>query len=71
MSDDRVKFPHLSDKAFEALSLPKEERIKYIKKDRWISYPAAAAIMSQLQEFITKDKTVRNPGISRAASPIR
>lgn len=69
MNKSREHYPHLSDKAFDALSLSQAGRIQYITKDRWIPYAEATNIMDQLYGFITKDKTVRNPGMLILAQP--
>ncbi|MFA6179771.1 MAG: TniB family NTP-binding protein [Candidatus Methylopumilus sp.] len=55
-------YPHLSELAIEALSFPIDDRISYIKKDRWIPYTAAKAILEVLEDLLRKPDTIRTPG---------
>jgi hypothetical protein len=52
---------HLTDAARSALALPIEERIKYVRKDRWIGYPEAEEALNKLESLYTYPKIDRMP----------
>lgn len=52
---------HLNAEAREAMKLPDDRRIVYIKHDRWIGYPLAKECLEELEELLTHPKTSRMP----------
>jgi hypothetical protein len=60
MSDE---YKHLNDAAGEALKLPTEKRIDYIRQSRWIGYTRAREIRDRLEELLTHPKTHRMPNL--------
>jgi len=51
----------LISKSMEYLEKSNEERIEYIKKERFIVYPAAQKILSKLEELLIEPKKSRMP----------
>jgi Cdc6-like AAA superfamily ATPase len=60
MSEDS---PHLLQKAVEYLARSDAERIAYIRSPRWIGYPRAQDILSQLEKLLTYPKSHRMPNL--------
>lgn len=54
---------HLSPKARETLSLSNEDRIRYIKEDRWVGYTHANEIITKLEDLRTHPKSSRMPNM--------
>ena len=54
---------HLSDKAQQALALPEQERIEYIRKDRWIGYSIARDVIFRLEDLLVYPKRSRMPNL--------
>ena len=67
--DHGREFPHLHREAQAALRLPKEERIAFAMRDRWIDYPAARRAMNRLSDLMARPVTVRSRGVLLAARP--
>jgi hypothetical protein len=63
MEKENNEYPHLSERAREALKLPVEERINRIRKARWIMYTRAEEILEQLEDLLTHPKTHRMPNL--------
>lgn len=54
---------HLLQKAAAYLERSDEERIAYIRSPRWIGYPAAQAILDQLEALLTQPQSHRMPNL--------
>lgn len=54
---------HLSPQAQDSLLLSEEDRVKYIRKERWIGYPIAKSILAQLQDLLDYPKHSRMPNL--------
>ena len=50
---------HLQPPARAMLALPTEERIQRLFAYRWVGYPAATAILDQLEDLFTRPKSLR------------
>lgn len=57
------EYAHLSDITASKLELPDAERIQYIRKPRWISYPRAKAILEKLDELLDHPDQARMPNM--------
>src|SRR5918912_1003967 len=60
MSDE---YTHLNERAKEALKLSTQERIAYIRQERWIGYTRAKEILDQLEDLLTHPKKHRMPNL--------
>jgi hypothetical protein len=56
-------YGHLVSEAVEALTLPTQERIKFVQEDRWVGYTSAKRIMQQLDDLFVYPKSLRMPNI--------
>lgn len=54
---------HLSPNAIEALELSDQDRITYIRKERWLGYTTAKTILNQLTDLINYPKRARMPNL--------
>lgn len=54
---------HLEPFAVQALSLPAEERIQYLRRPRWIGYSRARQITDYLEEILRHPKVHRMPDL--------
>ncbi|MBN9424578.1 MAG: AAA family ATPase [Candidatus Accumulibacter sp. 66-26] len=54
---------HLLQKAAAYLERPDQERITYIRSPRWIGYPRAQEILTQLENLLTHPKAHRMPNL--------
>ena len=54
---------HLSQNARQCLALSNEDRINYIRKERWIGYSTAKAIVNQLEDLLNYPKRSRMPNL--------
>lgn len=54
---------HLLQKAVAYLERPDQERIAYIRSPRWIGYPRAQEILTQLENLLTHPKAHRMPNL--------
>jgi hypothetical protein len=54
---------HLTGKARAALELPIEERIKYVRMDRWVGYDKAKEALDKLEDLLTYPRTDRMPNL--------
>ncbi|HLX53298.1 MAG TPA: TniB family NTP-binding protein [Aquella sp.] len=54
---------HLSPNAIEALKLSNQDRITYIRKERWLGYPTAKTVMNQLEDLFKYPKRSRMPNL--------
>ncbi len=53
----------LLDKALSLLDKTKEERIQYLREDKWIGYPRAIEVLDVLDDLITYPKVERMPNL--------
>jgi hypothetical protein len=58
---DTVLGAHLAPNARQMLERSAKERVDYVKKDAWIPYRAATAILNQLEDLLTHPKVARMP----------
>lgn len=58
---------HLTPKTQAVLDQPIEERLAYIRKDSWVPYPRATAILQQLEELLNHPKCDRMPNLAICA----
>lgn len=58
---------HLTAKTQAVLDQPIEERLAYIRKDSWVPYPRATAILQQLEELLNYPKCDRMPNLAICA----
>lgn len=56
-------FNHLSQQAQQVLLMNIEERINYIRKERWIGYPVTKSILNQLEDLLSYPKRSRMPNL--------
>ena len=54
-------FPHLHEQASACMGESVEDRIKFCRKDRWIGYPKAKAVLDNLDQLIVYPSTQRPP----------
>ena len=54
---------HLSQNARQCLELSNEDRINYIRKERWIGYSTAKAVVNQLEDLLNYPKRSRMPNL--------
>ncbi|MCU8058775.1 TniB family NTP-binding protein [Shewanella sp. SM34] len=53
----------LNAEAVNALNLPVEQRIEYIRSSRWIGYPKAIEIIGKLEDLLVYPKKHRMPNL--------
>ena len=51
-----AEFPHLNPSQQQIAQLSKEERIAWIRQERWIQYPRAKRILERLSELGEQQK---------------
>lgn len=56
-----MSFEHLKGSAREAVLLSPQERIAFIKKDRWIGYSAASAVLAEVRDLANHPRNLRMP----------
>lgn len=54
---------HLHETARRIARLPDEERLGYVRADRWIGYPRATAALAQLESLLTWPSKQRMPNL--------
>lgn len=54
---------HLNETVRDALNLPTEKRIAFVRNERWIGYQRALDILETLEELFTHPKTHRMPNL--------
>lgn len=54
-----ITYPHLSKQLQLIVSLPTEEKIKYLYQDRWIGYDRAKKILATLEDLLAQPKKIR------------
>ena len=63
MKSTTPELEHLTGSAKEAAMLTKEERIAYIRSDRWIAYPRAQNALNRLEELLVWPRKQRMPNL--------
>lgn len=58
-----MNLSHLSTKTAEIAGKPDEERINYIRNERWIGYPRARAILDKLEDLLNHPQQPRMPNM--------
>lgn len=58
-----TEFTHLEPEVHCVLQWPKDERIEYAKRERWISYPQAVRALSACTDVLQHPKTLRMPNL--------
>ncbi len=58
-----MEYSHLLPEAVAALNLPTEERIQYIKDDRWLGYDKAGEILDKMTELMNHPRVLRMPNM--------
>lgn len=56
-----MSFEHLKGEARAAMSLSPQERIEFIKKDRWIGYEAARTVLNEVRDLVNHPRNLRMP----------
>ena len=56
-----MSLEHLKGSVREAALLTPQERIEFIRKDRWIGYAAAKDILSKVQDLVNHPRNLRMP----------
>lgn len=56
-------YAHLNKEAREALALTDEERVRFIRRGRWIGYPQAIEILDELEDLIAHPPMHRMPNL--------
>jgi hypothetical protein len=51
--DGPDELTHLHETAQQIARLPDEERLRYVRADRWIGYPRATEALARLQTLLT------------------
>lgn len=59
MTGSPLAFSHLSKMAKEVLALGKQERLLFAKRDWWIDYPAATALLEDLRRILDGPRAAR------------
>jgi hypothetical protein len=54
---------HLSTKTAEITGKPDQERINYIRNERWIGYPRARAVLDKLEDLLNHPQQPRMPNM--------
>lgn len=62
-------FAHLTHGARRALALPVDERIAFLKKDRWIGYERAAAVLQKMERIVQQERAARPPCMIVVGAP--
>lgn len=63
MTDVIEPSSHLSVEAANALNLPTEQRIEYVRSSRWIGYPKAKEVIGKLEDLLVYPKKHRMPNL--------
>jgi hypothetical protein len=62
--------PHLHEAAQRIARLPDQERLRYVRADRWIGYPRATEAIERLETLLTwPEKRSRGCVIPRRYDP--
>ncbi|GAA1582532.1 hypothetical protein GCM10009789_40370 [Kribbella sancticallisti] len=61
--DDGQQLGHLHESARSIALLGDEERLRYMRADRWIGYPAAVAALSRLETMLAWPAKQRMPNL--------
>lgn len=56
-------YDHLDEHARKAMALSDDDRISYIRMDRWIGYPRARDILARLEELVNYPRVERPPNL--------
>lgn len=56
-------YTHLTDKTAEKLTLPEDERVLHIKKQRWITYSKANDLLGKLEDLMNHPPQTRMPNM--------
>lgn len=54
---------HLLPQIRAMLDLPAEERIEYVRRDKWLEYPAASAALKAMSDLLVQPNKVRQRGV--------
>lgn len=57
------KHPHVLDKVQRVLELSNEERIYFLREEKWINYPLASDILSKMDTFLKYPRKSRMPNM--------
>ena len=57
-------FEHLSEEGAELAACGDAERLRSIREDCWIDYPAATTVLATLNEFLSRPRTTRMPSVA-------
>lgn len=60
---------HLLPAVRPILGLPREERARFAREDRWVEYPAAAKALSAMADVVERPRGIRNRGRLLAGRP--
>lgn len=63
VTPEPVDLSHLHPAAQEVARLPIEERLRYVRGDRWIGYTRAADAVNQLESLFTWPTKQRMPNL--------
>jgi hypothetical protein len=63
VQDSPVDLSHLHPAAQRIALLPDEERLRYIRADRWIGYPRATAALERLETLLSWPEKQRMPNL--------
>lgn len=61
--DGPLDLAHLHPSAQRIARLPDEERLRYVRADRWIGYPRANAALAQLETLLSWPTRLRMPNL--------
>nr|WP_322755559.1 TniB family NTP-binding protein [Frankia sp. Cas3] len=61
--DEPADLSHLHEAARRIARLPDEERLRYVRADRWIGYPRAAAALDRLETLLAWPAKARMPNL--------
>jgi Bacterial TniB protein len=57
-------FDHLSEEGAQLAACGDAERLRSIREDSWIDYPAATTVLAVLNEFLSRPRTTRMPSVA-------
>ena len=57
-------FDHLSEEGALLAACGDAERLRSIREDCWIDYPAATNVLAVLNEFLSRPRTTRMPSVA-------
>jgi Cdc6-like AAA superfamily ATPase len=57
-------FEHLSEEGAQLAACGDAERLRSIREDCWIDYPAATTVLATLNEFLSRPRTTRMPSVA-------